>query len=339
MKKLIKELCSLGGISGHEHCVREYIAEQIKDHCEYSVDNLGNIIALKKGKERPKNRVMICAHMDEVGMIVTYITDEGLLRVSPVGGVDSKVIFGRAVEVGEAKLHGVIGAKPKHHMSKKDAEKSVPFEDIFVDIGASSKKQAEEHVRLGDPVHFCSDFSEFGNNMIKAKALDDRAGCAMMIEMMKKDLSHDTYFVFTVQEELGLRGATTATYTVNPDIAIVLETTTAADIPGVSGENRVCLVGNGAVVSYMDRSTIYDRQLYDLAFETAKTHAIPCQTKTMVAGGNDSGAIHVSRDGVRTLAISAPCRYLHSPCTVLSYDDLMAVYNLADIIKEQLYNL
>ncbi len=339
MKELIKELCLQDGISGRESAVREHIIAKIDGLCEWRVDNLGNIIVFKKGQQRPKNRVMICAHMDEVGMIVTYITGDGMLRVAPVGGLNPLVVFGRAVSVGEKGLPAVIGAKPKHHLSKKESEKPPTFDDILLDIGAKSKEQAMEYVSQGDAVYFRSDYCEFGDGMIKAKALDDRAGCAMMIEMINKTLSHDTYFVFTVQEEVGLRGATTATYCVDPDIAIILETTTAADIPDVSGNKRVCEVGSGAVVTYMDSSTIYNEQLYKLAFETAKKHNIPCQTKSMVAGGNDSGAIHRSRGGVKTLALSVPCRYLHSPSTVFSYDDFLAVYNLADTVKEELYNL
>ncbi len=339
MKRLLKELCELNGISGHEHAVRDYIIRKIEHTCEYSVDNLGNIIAFKKGKARPKNRLMICAHMDEVGMMVTYITEKGYLKVAPVGGVDSRVAFGRAVTVGDNRLPAVIGAKPKHHMSKKDGERAVSFDEMFVDIGATSDEQALKYVKPGDAVYFCSQFLEFGDEMIKGKALDDRAGCAMMIEMMQEELNYDTYFVFTVQEELGLRGAKVATYSVEPDIAIVLETTTAADIPGVVGEKRVCEVGKGAVISYMDRATAYNRQLYDLAFKTAKENDIPCQTKSMVAGGNDSGAIHVSRGGVKTLALSVPCRYLHSPTNVFSYRDFLSVFRLSNIVKEKLYNL
>ncbi len=339
MKKLLKELCRLGGISGKERSVREYIISKIDSACEWHVDNLGNLIAFKKGEKRPKNRIMFCAHMDEVGMIVTYITDDGMLKVAPVGGINARVVFGRAVIVGENELPAIIGAKPKHHLSKKEGEKPPTFDDITLDIGAYSKKQALEHVALGDAVYFKSDFCEFGDGMITAKALDDRAGCAMMIEMISQELSHDTHFVFTVQEEVGLRGATTAAYSLKPDIAVILETTTAADIPDVMGEKRVCEVGGGAVVSYMDRATIYNEQLYKLAFETATKKNIPCQTKTMVAGGNDSGAIHRSRGGVKTLALSVPCRYLHSPSTVFSYDDFLSVYSLADAVKEELYNL
>ncbi len=339
MKTLLKEICEIDGISGSEDAVREYIIKKIAPHCGYSIDNLGNVIAFKKGKNTPKNKLMICAHMDEVGMIVTYINKDGTLKVAPVGGVDPRVVFGRQFIVGEKKLVGVIGSKAVHMMKDDEKGKALPFDKMCVDIGAKDKEDAEKYVSLGDQVTFKSDFLEFGEGMIKAKALDDRAGCAIMIDMIEKELEFDTYFAFMVQEEVGLRGSTVATYTVNPDVAIVLETTTAADIPSASNEKKVCIVGKGAVVSYMDRSTIYNKELYNLAFETAKENNIPCQTKTMVAGGNDSGAIHKSRGGVKTLAISVPTRYLHSASNVFSYDDFIATYNLAEKMAEKLCNL
>ena len=169
----------------------------------------------------------------------------------------------------------------------------------------------------GDIVYFSSEYTEFGNGMIKSKAVDDRFGCALLIELIKSDLEYDAYFTFTVQEEIGLRGARAAAFSVNPDVAIAVEATTAADIEGVSGNKRVCSLGKGAVVSYMDRGTMYDKELYNYAFEIAEKKNISCQTKTLIAGGNNSGAIHIAGNGVRTIAVSAPCRYLHSPSCVV----------------------
>ena len=168
----------------------------------------------------------------------------------------------------------------------------------------------------------------FGEGMIKARAIDDRAGCAIMLALIDEELEYDTCFTFVVQEEVGLRGSGAAAFTVDPEMAIVLESTTAADIPSAAGEKRVCEVGKGPVVSYMDRRTIYDKQLYALAFDTARGLDIPCQTKTMVAGGNDAGAISLARWGVRTAAISLPCRYLHSPSCVIAESDLENAYLL-----------
>lgn len=335
----LKTLCLLNGISGNEDEVRDYIISQIKDNCEYSIDNLGNIIAFKKGKKTPKRKVLVSAHMDEVGMIVTYIRDDGLLKVSAVGGVDPRVVFGRQMLVGKDRLVGVIGSKAIHNLTKEERGNAVDADKLYIDIGAENKEQAQKYVSLGDSVSFKSDFMEFGDGFIKAKAIDDRAGCAVMIDLINSELLYDTYFSFVVQEEIGLRGARVAAFTVEPDIAIVLEATTAADIPSASAEKQVCHLGKGAVVSFMDRSTIYNKNLYKLAFETAKENDIPCQTKTMIAGGNDSGAIHLSKGGVKTVSISVPCRYLHSPSCVIKYDDFISVKKLTGKLLEKVYNL
>ena len=339
MVNTLKGLCTINGVSGHEDKVREYLIEHIKDLCEYNIDNLGNLICFKKGKSKPKNKVMLSAHMDEVGFVVNYINKDGTLRISSVGGVDARVVFGRQVLVGEKQLIGVIGSKAVHNLTAEEKEKAVKFESMYVDIGAKSKEEAESLVSLGEPVSFKSDFIEFGDGFIKSKAIDDRLGCAVLLKLIKSDLEYDTYFTFVTQEEIGLRGAKTAAFSVEPDVAIVIESTTAADIPEVSAEKRVCQLNKGAVVGFMDKSTIYNKELYNLAFETAKENNIPCQTKTMVAGGNDSGAIHISKGGVKTIAISVPCRYLHSASCVINKSDYKAVSDLAEALLPKVYNL
>ena len=204
------------------------------------------------------------------------------------------------------------------------------FEELYLDIGASSRKEAEKLAPRGRYAYFDTDFFGFGDGFVKGKAIDDRAGCLIMIDMINGEPEYDAWYAFTVQEEIGARGAKAAAFTIAPDIAIVLETTTACDIAEVSGAKKVCELGKGAVVSYMDRGTVYDRKLFSLAFETAKTNGIPVRTKTLIAGGNDSGSIHVSRNGVRTCAISVPCRYLHSPSCVIKESDFNAVKLLAE---------
>ncbi len=335
MLELIKELCALSGISGREDSVRDFIIEKIKDHAEYSVDALGNLLVFKKGKKPAKNKVMLDAHMDEVGMIVTGITSEGFLKFEKVGGINSKVIIGRSVKVGENAVNGVIGIKPVH-LVDKDKEDVIPSADeLYIDIGAASKEEAEKVVSFGDAVWFNSDFVEFGNGFIKAKAIDDRAGCAILVEMIRSELEYDTWFSFSVQEEIGTRGAQTAAFNIAPDYAIVVETTTAADISGVKDENRVCICGKGGAVSFMDRSTIYNRALFDRAFEIAAEKGIACQPKTLVAGGNDAGAIHKSRGGVKVLTVSVPCRYLHSPVCVIKYSDAEESLKLIKAVAEE----
>ena len=300
--ELLEKLCQLNGTSGDESRVRDFIISEISGHCDYTVDPLGNIIARKKGAEPAKNKVMISAHMDEVGMIVTSIKSDGTLTISEVGGVDPRVVIGRQVSVGENSINGVIGAKAIHNLSADERKKAQKFSSLYVDIGATNKEEAEKFVSLGDRVHFYSEFLTFGDGFIKGKAIDDRFGCAVMIDLIKSELPYDCTFTFVVQEEVGLRGARPAAYTVDPDFALVLEATTAADIPLASGEKRCCELGKGAVVSHMDRSTIYDKELYNISREIASEKGIGWQTKTRVAGGNDSGAIHISRGGVRTTA-------------------------------------
>lgn len=336
MLETLKELCLLNGISGDEKNVRDYIISRIEGKCEYKVDPMGNLLAFKKGKNTPKNKVMMSAHMDEVGFIVTYICDNGCLKFTNVGGVDPKIAVGRAVKVGDTV--GVIGNKVLH-LTKGDEEKTVPALDkLYIDVGAKDKEEAEKYVSVGDPVYFDSDFVAFGDSKIKAKAIDDRFGCTIMLKLIESELEYDCNFAFLVQEEVGCRGAAPAVFSIRPDYAIVLESTTASDIAGVSEENSVCVQGKGAVVSFMDRSTIYNRDLFKGAFALAKEKGIPVQTKTTVAGGNDAGAIHKACEGVYTIAVSLPCRYIHSGTSVGDIKDMTACFDLAKALYEQYAN-
>ena len=335
MIKTLKELCLLNGISGDESCVREYIIEKIRDKCDYSVDNLGNITAFRKGKKTPEKKLMIAAHMDEVGLIVTSVRSDGTLTFETVGGIDSAVIIGKRVKIGKNGLSGVVGSKAIHKLSAEEREKAPKISDLYIDFGAADKAEAEKYVSTGECVYFDSEFMEFGNNRIKSKAIDDRAGCALMLRLIEEEPEYDTFFVFNVQEEIGLRGSTVSAFSLQPDIAIVLEATTAADIDGADGAAKVCTINGGPVVSFMDRSTMYDKELYKTAFETAKENGIKCQTKSMIAGGNDSGAIHISGKGVRTIAVSLPCRYLHSPSCVISKQDFDDAYRLVKLMMKR----
>ena len=338
MLETLKTLCELNGTSGREEDVGAYILERIEGKCEIKVDALGNILAFKEGKKRAKNKVMISAHMDEVGFIITYITDDGYLRFDCVGGIDEKVIVGRAVTVGEQNVPGVIGIKAIHLTDKAEEGKVPEISAMYIDIGAADKKEAEKNVSIGDSAYFISDFELFGENKVKSKALDDRFGCSVMIDMIENGVDYDTWFAFLVQEEVGLRGASAAAYTIEPDYAIVLEATTAADVAGVKKEERVCALSKGAVVSFMDRSTVYNRELFKRAFELAKENNIPCQTKTAVAGGNDAGAIHKSGKGVYTLTVSLPCRYIHSSTSVADIRDMDACKKMAKVLLAEFAN-
>lgn len=218
---MLKDLCLLNGTSGDESAVRDYIISKIKDNCEYKVDALGSIIAFKKGKKRTNKKVMICAHMDEVGFIITDITDDGYLKFAPVGGIDARIVADRKVTINN--INGVIGLKPIHLLSSDEKEKAVSFKNLFIDIGAKDKSDAEKFVSLGDFAYFSSDYYEFGEGFIKAKALDDRIGCMLMIELINSTLEYDTYFCFNVQEEVGLRGSKCTSFDIQPDISVILE--------------------------------------------------------------------------------------------------------------------
>lgn len=335
---MLKDLCLLNGTSGDEVLVRDYIINEIKEYSTYEVDNLGSIIVYKKGKKKPNKTVCINAHMDEVGFIITGITPDGYLRFAPVGGIDTKVCLDRAVTVGENRINGVIADKAYHLLEDSEKDKAPSFDKLLIDIGAKSETEAQSVVSLGDFAYFESDYTELGNGYIKAKALDDRIGCMLMIELIKSELEYDTVFCFNVQEEVGLRGSKCTSFAVGADISIVLEATTAGDLDGVTGADRVCVLGNGGVVSFMDNRTIYDRELYKLAMNTASENNIPVQTKTAVAGGNDAGSIQTSGKGAKVMALSLPCRYIHSPSSVVKKSDIDNTRKLLKEILKKIYD-
>ncbi len=337
MLDMIKELCSLDGISGRENAVREFIIAHLPQNTEYSVDAMGNLIVFVKGKKIAKNKVMLAAHMDEVGMIVTYITDDGLIKFANVGGIDSAVQLGRRVKVGEKELTGVIGVTPIHLRRGDDELKMPKADELYIDVGASTKDELDGLVAPGDMITFDSACVEFGS-MLKAKAIDDRAGCAILLDMIINGVEYDTWFAFTVQEEVGCRGAGCAAFAVNPDYAVVVETTTAADISGVSGEKQVCKAGDGAVVPFMDGGTVYSPELYALANRLANENGFKIQTKSMVAGGNDARAINTSGNGVKTITVSFATRYLHSPSCVINKSDIAEMSDAVKCIAKEFAN-
>ncbi len=338
--ELTKTLSMIYGTSGDESRIRKAILDRIPSgqKAEVTVDNLGNVLVFKKGEITPDKKIMLEAHMDEVGFIVTDITKEGLLNFSAVGGIVPGVALGRQVKF-ENGTTGVIGHKPIHLLKDEEEKQQPKIDALFIDIGAESKEEAEKYVQKGDNAYFVSECFEFGDGFLKSKALDNRAGCAVLLELLQKRLKYDCWFAFTVQEEIGMRGAQAAVYNVKPDYAVIIETTTACDIPGTEGAKRMCELGKGTVISVMDRTTIYDKAMVRLALDTAKENSIPCQIKTAVAGGNDSGIIHRSVGGVKTVTISTPCRYLHSPACVIKKDDLCASMELAEKVIEKIAEL
>lgn len=329
MTDFLKELCALNAVSGDEKAVRDYIISKIDGKADWHTDNLGNILVFKKGKNRSVKKLLIDAHMDEVGFIISSVTADGFLKFQTVGGINTAAIMFRQVKIGN--VNGVVCGTPIHLLSGDEKKKLPKSDSLYIDIGAESREEALKLVSLGDRAVMCSEYREMGNK-IKAKAIDDRAGCAILLSLITNDSDYDFYASFSVQEEVGLRGAKTAAFAADPDAAIVLEATTAADIADVDETHRVCVLGNGPAVSFMDRATVYDREYYRAALESG----IKCQPKSAVAGGNNSGAIHLSRGGVRTVAISVPCRYIHSSSCVADKEDIknaerLAKYMLAGI--------
>ena len=330
MIELLKKLCLLDGTSGDEYSIRDFIISQIDGHCEWKTDNLGNIIAFKKGKKAPAKKLMVDAHMDEVGLIITNITADGFLKFTTVGGIDTAALMFRRVKINNH-IYGVISGKPVHLIGKEERKKLPDSESLYIDIGASTKEEALKLVSLGDRAVICGDFLVAQDKII-SKALDDRIGCAVLIDLIKNESEYDFYASFSVQEEIGLRGAKTAAFGINPQFAIVLEATTAADIAEVSEEKSVSELGKGVAVSFMDGATSYDREYYNAALNSG----IKAQSKCAVAGGNNAGAIHLSRGGVRTVALSVPCRYIHTANSVCDMRDVIAVRDLSKHMIEQI---
>ena len=251
------------------------------------------------------------------------------MKFAPVGGIDPRVVIGKRVSVGLGRVQGAIGLKAYHLVSAEE-EKNVPkFEDMYIDIGARDRPDAEAAVALGALVSFESDAVEFGCGMFKAKAIDDRVGCAVMLKLLEEELPMDCTFVFSTQEEVGTRGAFGAAFSVTPEIALVLEGTTAADLPGTDSHRQVAVPGRGPVLSFMDGGTVYDRELFELMRELGEKHQIPWQLKSGISGGNDASAVQRTKEGVRVAAMSVAVRYLHAPSSVACVQDFDHMHALA----------
>ncbi len=330
------ELTQLDGVSGDEDVVMEYILNRVKEErLEYRVDTIGNLIVSGKGtKGRPK--VMLAAHMDEVGFIINHITDDGKLKFATIGGMDSRILTGLHVHIGPKKVPGVIGYKSIHLQDKKERENAVKMKNLYMDIGAKDRKEAESLVELGDYAAFAGRPVLFGEDRLKAKALDDRAGCAILLALLKEKWPFELYACFTVQEEVGLRGARLAARRISPDIAVVVEGTTCSDVPEVEGHAISTELGKGPALTFVDRTSIGDRQLIEHFATVAREKEIPFQWKQTATGGNDAGKIQVSNAGVKILSVSVPCRYIHSPVSVLDKNDLNNTYAL---VKNALLSL
>ncbi len=336
MKELLFELCKYDGVSGFESGVLEVIAEKVIPYADnVYFDRLGNLICFKKGKKRPKQRIAFAAHADEVGMMIKHIEEDGTLLFDAIGIMPSALPT-RRVLVGEKKLPGVIGSKPIHLLQKDQRSKNVCADDLYIDIGASSRENALEYVNIGDAVSFDSDCVELSGNIIKAKAIDDRAGCAVLVQLIKSELAYDAYFVFTRREELGTLGAIGAANEIKPDVCVICESTTASDICGTPDMRKVTRLGEGAAVPFMDGGTLYSGKLYDLCARVAGENGIKWQTKTMVAGGTDARSFQREGHGCKVLGVAVPTRYIHSSGGVCDMRDVYAARDLVFALEKVL---
>lgn len=333
---MLKELTSLCGVSSYEEDVISYIETTLQNDCDkIEKDLVGNLYCFKKGRKSGKT-LMFAAHTDEVGFLVTGITDEGYLKFSSIG-IDSRILLGLRVFVGKNHIPGVIGIKAVHLTTAEERKNAVEEKDMYIDIGASSKEMAEKLTEKGDFICFDSDFTEFGEGKIKAKALDDRVGCAILIKLIKEaDFEYDTWCVFTVQEEVGLRGGRVAAKRILPDVFIALETTTCSDLPDIKNGKNVTTLGCGVALSYMDGGFMADRKLVSALVNRAKEKNISYQLKSFASGGNEVKAAQVAGGGVVAATLSVPCRYLHSPLSVIDKSDYQSMFALATEIAENI---
>ena len=343
MKELLRELSLAFGPSGCEdevrNIIRSYLTKNAPRDARIFEDQNGGIFCHIENKGQPK--LMICAHMDEVGFMVTHIEDNGLLRFGCVGGIDPIVLTAKRV-ISESGKRGSIITKPVHLLKADERDKRPKVENMLIDIGANSRQEAEELTFVGEYFTFDSDYVEYGDGYVKCKALDDRLGCAIMCQAIKdlKDngikSEYDLYFAFTCREEVGYSGAFGASNIIKPNYGIVIESKAVADVFGVSDQKKVCVLGEGAIVSFADLGTIYDRDFTRHIMDLCESKGIKYQVHRVISGGNDSRHIQGGASGCRVGLLSAASRYIHSPADVVHYDDLDAIYKaLNEVILER----
>ncbi len=332
---ILEALSNAIGISGEEDEVRQLVIAAIRDHVtDITVDAMGNVIALQRGTADPEYQVMIAAHMDEIGLMVTDVDANGLIQFSNIGGIDPRILPGLRVKVGAERKPGVILWKPIHFGSNMN---TVPLDNLRIDVGATDKKAAE----AGERIAFDSCYRQLSDKVVCGKAFDDRIGCSILVDILQQGPYPVTVAAaFTVQEEIGLRGAQVAAQRIQPDAAIVLEGTPAFDLPNPNREvdagdlptNPATRMGEGVVLTLVDGRMISDPRALAFLRETAAANDIPYQFKTAGGGGTDGGAIHTAQTGVPTMTLSTPCRYIHSPTALLNLDDYANVLSLSQAV-------
>lgn len=338
---LLKKLCCLFGPTGAEEHVRKEIIKELAPYSygfEAYTDTLGSYIVHIKNEKAP--RLLVSAHMDEVGFMVEHIEENGTLRFGPVGGFDPLILPSKRV-ISESGLYGAIMAKAIHLQSKDERTAKPSISDLCIDINAENRENAFSMCQIGELFTFDSEYIEFGCDFIKSKALDDRLGCTIMIDVIKALVGgkvtpcYDLYFAFSTREEIGLSGAYCVAEQIHPDYAFVIESTAVGDIYGSPDKKRVARLGEGGALSFADGGTIYDRDFVNHIIKVCKDHEIPYQMKKYVSGGNDSANIQKSGFGTKVAVMSAPSRYIHSPSSVVHKNDLNSILNtLYELVSE-----
>ncbi|MCW4006906.1 MAG: M42 family metallopeptidase [Candidatus Bathyarchaeota archaeon] len=340
----LEKLSNACGVAGREEETRKLLIEMLKPYVdEVSVDRLGNVISVKKGKEG-KPKVMLAAHMDEVGLMIKNITKEGFLKFIKMGGIDDRILLAQQVNVHteNATLPGVVGAKPPHIQKEDERKKIVTYDNLFIDIGASSKEEAQKMgVKVGDPVAFDAKYVQVGKDIGMGKAFDDRVGCAAMVEAMKQlgDTNCTVYAVGTIQEEVGLRGAGAAAFGVDPDVAIALDVTVAGDVPGVREFDTSVKLGKGPAITVTDAGLITHPKVLRWFMDAAAENNIDYQLETGLMGSTDAARISLTRQGIPSGTISIPARYIHSPTGLINLNDSKNAAKLAAATIQKIQNI
>ena len=334
---MIRKLSEAFGPSGYEEEIRELIRSFLPDSCVVETDRFGNLYATKRGTKQSNAKVMLCAHMDEVGLIISKIYEDGTLGFQTVGGMSADCLSGKRVVVGREGVRGVIGSVAVHLLSEDEKKKGIPLSKLVIDIGATDDNEAKKKVSLGDYAVFDTAFSEEADRFM-GKALDDRLGCCAVIEVLNKVTpeNFDIIACFTAQEETGVRGAKVAAQTIAPDLALVFETTTCNDVPNILPQQRVTELGEGIALSVADAYTLYPATLRERLLSIAEDRNIPVQIKNQTYGGNDCGSISIANEGTPVAVFSVPCRYLHTPLSICSRNDYQAGIDLATSFLEEL---
>ena len=336
--KLLKNICETPGAPGFENGVRNLVLKEI-ENCvdDINIDNMGNVIALKKGKDDTKS-VMIAAHMDEIGFIVTHINDKGFLKFHPLGGFDPKTLTSQRVIVhGKKNLVGVMGSKPLHVMTTEEKNRVPKIQDYYIDLGLE-KSEVDKIVKVGDPVTRERGLIEMGD-CINCKSLDNRISVFVLIEALKKIKTPDfnTYAVFTVQEEVGIRGAQVATQKIKPDFGFGLDTTIAYDVPGAAEHEKITSLGKGVAIKIMDASAICDTRMVQFMRKTANAHNIQWQNEILTAGGTDTASIQrMTPGGSIAGAFSIPTRHIHQVIEMVHKKDVQNCIDLLTYCLEEL---